>query len=346
MKVFKHRFLTLATVLLLTVVLAACGQNGNNAGNAANDAGAANNGATGNAQSGNGTNKAAEGQAATKIYKDFTGQEVEIPTDPQRIVSVTHLGDLLALGVKPIGAGSLALENSVLLNKELEGVESVGDISVEKVLELQPDLIIVPTYTPADIVEQLKKIAPVVTLATAGWEGIDPLEEVKTVGEMLGREQQAEEFITRYKQKVEEAKAKLSEVIGPNETVGTYSIWAKSFWVWPKTRDAGYNLYEMFGLKPQEKIGKEVFPTTGADISLEVVPEYAADHMFLTVYEPDGGKERAEEVMNGPVWKNIPAVQKNHVYLLNYKEFWMVDGLNLEKQIDILVNLVVSQNQK
>ncbi|GJM80440.1 hypothetical protein HMSSN139_29360 [Paenibacillus sp. HMSSN-139] len=206
MKVFKHRFLTLATVLLLTVVLAACGQNGNNAGNAANDAGAANNGATGNAQSGNGTNKAAEGQAATKIYKDFTGQEVEIPTDPQRIVSVTHLGDLLALGVKPIGAGSLALENSVLLNKELEGVESVGDISVEKVLELQPDLIIVPTYTPADIVEQLKKIAPVVTLATAGWEGIDPLEEVKTVGEMLGREQQAEEFITGISKKPKKRK--------------------------------------------------------------------------------------------------------------------------------------------
>lgn len=345
MKVFKHRFLTLATVLLLTVVLAACGQNGGNGGNAANDAAAANNGA-GNAQSGNGTNDTAEGQAATKLYKDFTGQEVEIPTDPQRIVSVTHLGDLLALGVKPIGAGSLALENSVLLNKELEGVESVGDISVEKVLELQPDLIIVPTYTPADIVEQLKKIAPVVTLATAGWEGIDPLEEVKAVGEMLGRDQQAEEFIARYKQKAEDAKAKLSEVIGPNETVGTYSIWAKNFWVWPKTRDAGYNLYEMFGLKPQEKIEKEVFSTTGADISLEVAPDYAADHMFLTVYEPDGGKERAEEVMNGPVWKNIPAVQKNHVYLLNYKEFWMVDGLNLEKQIDILVDLVVSQNQK
>lgn len=154
MKVYKHRFLTLAAVLMLTVVLAACGQNG---GNSANDATASNNDATGNTQSGNGANDTAEGQAATKIYKDFTGQEVEIPTNPERIVSVTHLGDLLALGVKPIGAGSLALENSVLLSKELEGVENVGDISVEKVLELQPDLIIVPTYTPADIVEQLKK---------------------------------------------------------------------------------------------------------------------------------------------------------------------------------------------
>lgn len=72
---------------------------------------------------------------------------------------------------------------------------------------------------PAETVLQLKKIAPVVTLATVGWEGIDPLDEVRTVGELLGRGQQADEFIARYKRKVEEAKAKLSEIIGPDETI-------------------------------------------------------------------------------------------------------------------------------
>lgn len=200
---------------------------------------------------------------------------------------------------------------------------------------------------PAETVLQLKKIAPVVTLATVGWEGIDPLDEVRTVGELLGREQQADEFIARYKRKVEEAKAKLSEIIGPDETIGTYSIWAKNFWVWPKTRDAGYNLYEMLGLKPQAKIEQEVFPAgKGADISLEVLPDYAADHMFVTVYEPEGGSERAQEVMGGSIWKSIPAVKNNRVYMLNYKEFWMVDGLNLEKQLDILVDTIVSQHQK
>lgn len=334
----KHRLTTVLPILLLIVILAACGTTtGNNGSKSAGDS-------SNQEQSTN--DKGTNAQAQTKEYTDFKGVKVDIPTNPQRIVSITHLGDLLALGVKPVGAGSLALDNSVLLKKELEGVASVGDVSVEKVLELQPDLIIAPTYLPADIKEKLVKIAPVVTLATAGWEGIDPLEEVRTVGKLLGREQQAEEFITRYEQKAKEAKEKLTQVIGQDETVGTYSIWAKNFWVWPKTRDAGYNLYQMFGLKPQSKIEKEVFSGQGADISLEVLPDYAADHMFVTVYEPDGGAERAKEVMNGPVWRNIPAVKNNHVYMLNYKEFWMVDGLNLEKQLDILVNLVVSQNQK
>ncbi|WP_159886125.1 ABC transporter substrate-binding protein [Paenibacillus puerhi] len=97
----------------------------------------------------------------------------------------------------------------------------------------------------------------------------------------------------------------------------------------------------MFGLQPQAKIKADIIATGQAkDISLEVLPEYAADHLFITVYEPAGGSERAKEVMEGPVWKNLPAVAKKHVYVLNYKEFWMTDGLNLEKQLDILVKTV------
>jgi len=340
MRYMKHSFLSLTAILLLSIVLSACGgQNGGNkAGNTDN--------APANQTNQNSGNQASNTDAAkTKTFKDLNG-DIEVPTNPQRIVSITHLGDLAALGVKPVGAGSVALENSVLLEKELEGVVNVGDISVEKVLELNPDLIIIPSYTPADIAEQLKKITTTVTLATTGWEGIDPIDEVRTMGDLLGREKEAEEFIARYQKKAEEAKQRLQEVIGPDETIGTYSIWAKNFWVWPATRDAGFNLYKMFGLKPLPKIESEVFPGTGSDISLEVLGDYAADHMFVTVYEPDGGAERAKEVMNGAVWKNLPAVKNNHVYMLDMKQFWMVDGLNLEKQIDILTDLIISQNQK
>ena len=140
----------------------------------------------------------------------------------------------------------------------------------------------------------------------------------------------------------------IGEFIGTDETVGGYSIWAKNFWVWPKTRDANYNLLESFGLKPHPKIADEVLATgsSGIDISLEIVPEYAADHMFITVYEPDGGKERVEEILLGNLWKNLPAVKNDRVYWLDGSAFWMIDGLNLEKQIDILVDTITSQNSQ
>lgn len=327
----KYRVLFLLIMVMCILILTACGGQAGSGSNAA---------------AGQNGSSSAGGSKDTKVFKAANG-DVEIPVQPERIVAITFLGDLLALGVKPVGAGSLALNHSVLLEKELEGVADVGDVSVEKVLDLNPDLIIVPTYLPSEIVDQLKKIAPTVAIPSVILEGGDPLDEVKTFGAMLGKEKEAEAFIARYKQKAEKAKAALNGVIGPNETVGSYSIWAKSLWVWPQTRDAGYNLFEMFQYKPQDKIAKEIFPDgKGKDISLEVLPEFAADHMFISVYEPDGGAERAKEVANGVIWNSLPAVKNNHVYYLDYKQFWMTDGLNLEKQLDILVDLIVKQNQK
>lgn len=328
-------------MVALTLILAACG--GNQSNNGGSGAGAAN---------GNGDNKPKQEAGSnqteapkTKIYKAENG-DIEVPVNPERIVAITFLGDLLALGVTPVGAGSIALDNSVLLKEELSGVTSVGDVSVEAVMDLEPDLIIVPSYLPGETVEQLVKIAPTVAIPWFGFTGTDPLDQVKTIGDLIGKEAEAEAFIARYKEKAAEAKARIAGAIRPDETVGSYSIWAKSFWVLPKGRDAGYNLLEMFGLTPQAKVNEEVIATgEGKDISLEVVPEYAADHMFVTVYEPDGGSERAKEIMEGSLWSNLDAVKNNHVYMLDMTEFWMNDGLNLEKQLDILVDIILAQNK-
>ncbi|MCG7316985.1 ABC transporter substrate-binding protein [Brevibacillus laterosporus] len=323
----QRSFMPIIVMLLLAMMVSACNTTSNTVSQPNNEG-------------------KSSAEKKTKVFRDATG-EIEIPIHPERIVSITFLGDLAALGVKPVGAGSIALENSVLLSKELEGVENVGDVSIEKVMQLKPDLIIVPTYLPTEITGQLKKIAPTVSLPSGTLEGTDPIEEVRTFGELVGKEAEAEAFITRYKQKAEAAKEKVKSIIGSNETVGSYSIWAKNFWVWPKTRDAGYNLMEMFELKPVEKVKKEIFPTgQGKDISLELLSEYAADHMFISVYEPDGGAERAKEIMSSPIWKNLEAVKHNHVYMLDSKKFWMTDGLNLEKQLDIIVDLLVNKNKK
>ncbi|WP_163857532.1 iron-hydroxamate ABC transporter substrate-binding protein [Paenibacillus elgii] len=292
-------------------------------------------------------NRAATGdKPGTKIFKAENG-EIEIPANPQRIVAIQFVGDLLALGVKPVGVGSIVLSNSEQLKDELAGVADVGDVSVEKVLELAPDLIVAPSYLPPEVIEKLGKIAPTVTLPWGGFAGSDPLEEVRTFGRMLGKEKEAEAWIARYKEKAAQAKQKLAGVIGPGETAASYEIWAKNLWVWDKNQRAGYNLFATLGLTPPDKVKKDVFePGKSRDISQEVLPEYAADHMFVTVYQEDGGAERAKELMDNSIWKNLPAVKNNRVYLLNLKQFWFSDGLSLEKQLDILTETILSRNQK
>lgn len=103
----------------------------------------------------------ANAEAETRIYTDTTGREVEIPNKPKRVVTTYYLDAMIALGEKPVGASTHVLDNNHLGEKQ-EGVADVGTpVNIEKVLEVNPDLMI--TMNP-DEVEQLSKIAPTVVI--------------------------------------------------------------------------------------------------------------------------------------------------------------------------------------
>lgn len=95
----------------------------------------------------------------------------------------------------------------------------------------------------------MEKIAPTSALKWGGFENIDPMEQVKTIASLIGKEKEATSFIEDYQKKAEIAK-----YIPNDESVGNYSIWAKNFWVWPELCDASYNLFTTFGYKAPAKI--------------------------------------------------------------------------------------------
>lgn len=54
-----------------------------------------------------------------------------------------YLGNIVLLGIKPVGARAKQIENPFLKGK-VEGITDIGDpVSAEKVAELKPDLIVV-----------------------------------------------------------------------------------------------------------------------------------------------------------------------------------------------------------
>ncbi|MGO4696800.1 ABC transporter substrate-binding protein, partial [Paenibacillus sp. 2TAB26] len=123
----------LATFALMGTLLLACGSNSANSGNTASPAAEATKA------------PAATEQAAdtTRSFTDWSKHEVEVPVTPQRVIFHGETtGDLLALGVKPIGVIQDMIKGTVF-EQQLTGVEDVGfPLSVEKSLTLQPDLII------------------------------------------------------------------------------------------------------------------------------------------------------------------------------------------------------------
>lgn len=96
------------------------------------------------------------------------------------MVAGAFTGHLLALGLKPVGTGDESF-NSYTEGK-LDDVVNIGnDVPYEKIMELQPDLIVV--WNDPETIEKLSKIAPTVAVEY----GIPLREQLMDFGKMTGR---------------------------------------------------------------------------------------------------------------------------------------------------------------
>ncbi|WP_339264782.1 AraC family transcriptional regulator [Paenibacillus sp. FSL R5-0744] len=285
-----------------------------------------------------------EESSKTRIVSTPKG-DVEVPAEPKRVAADQYMGHLLKLGIVPIGARTFMLdegwmEKADIPKETIEKIEDLGDfpLNLEKLTMLDPDLII---GSIDENIEQYEKIGTTVFLPY--WEGLTtagPLDKFRGVSKIFGKEKEAEEWIAQYEQKVAEAKSKLAGVIKEGETVSVVSFSEKAVYVLA-AKGGNYGsstIYNMLQLPPTEsaKNMAEGFES----ISLEVLPEYLGDYVF--VY--NGDADATNKAMESNIWKGIPAVKNGKVYLYgdNYHdEFVMEDPFSLELQLDTIVNLLL-----
>lgn len=287
---------------------------------------------------------------STRVYKDKFGHEVTIPTNPKRVVVDQFMGHLLALGVKPVGAASYQFDAAFL--KELAvGVENVGSpISKEKVLTLNPDLIILQDGgAAAKIYDEIAKIAPTIVLAYGAADSKDVLGQLRDIGDVVGKKEEAEQWISKYNVKATQYREQISKVIDPDKTFSIMELWAKQTVVYGKNFGrGGYNLYEALKLSPPKSVKTEMFDKNESflEISLETLPNYAGDYIFLTANAGENSSARLKELTDNPVWKSLPAVKNNHVYQLNTSEIFPGDPVSIAKQLDIQSKLLLNLDSK
>lgn len=291
----------------------------------------------------------ADGSSLSKKFKSLVGMspsDFRLKRKPERIIALQFLGDMLALGIKPIASTDEVLNDSQLLQTDLSGVVDVGKVPLD---ELAADLIIVPTYyyyVNPERIRQMEKIAPVLMV---NWGNRDLLKELRFFGELLGREQQAEDWIAAFKEKVEQSKRRIEHVKKRNETVALYEFWDdQHIRIWDRTARAAYNLYDMLEITAPERVQKEVLDAQNhLVIPEDRLPEYAADHMFIVACEKSGYLQSLKKTIeNHPVWKSIPAVQKQQIYFLKQEEFRFCEAYALEKQLEIQVRHLLKETSE
>lgn len=309
-----------AILLLVSLALAACG-----------GAGSANEAASPSASASQG-----------KAFRSFQTAKgaVDIPVKPQRIVTDYYGGELLAAGGHVVGVEPSAFDNPFLKDL-LKDAQDVGaPINTEKVLELQPDLIVV-MYD--DNYDALSKIAPTIHIPYNTAKNI--YETVELFGDIVGEPEKAKRFIADYEKKAAEGRERLKGVVDENATFGIYELTDKGgLWTFGDNAGrGGQALYNALKLKMPEKNRND---NQTLQLSMEVLPEYAADYMFLTVYDPENKGDKLKELQSSAVWKNLDAVKNNRLFINDFNTFYRYDPIAITGQIDLFADMLIERNRE
>ncbi|MDO9528542.1 MAG: cobalamin-binding protein [Syntrophales bacterium] len=242
-------------------------------------------------------------------YIDETGRKVNIPPSPKRIVSLAPsiTETLFALGLDEEIVGVTTFSDYPEAAKSKTRVGSYVSISLEKVVSLNPDLIIgTADGNKKETIEQLERIGfPVYMINPASLEEI--FEMVLDIGRITGRDNVAKDLVRSLRERV--------------STVVSQTACLK------KPR-----IFFQIGIDPIVTVGRDTLHNKlitlagGINISGNETtryPRYSIEEII--VRQPEiivvSSMKRGEnfELVRDKWkrWKNIPAVKNNRIYILN-----------------------------
>lgn len=267
--------------------------------------------------------KASEAAAVTptpaaewpRTYTDGLGKEAVIEKQPEK-VAVLHFGYteyLLALGITPLAAAQLSVVESFGTLKEFPQMAEIIDVgevmspNLEKLVELQPDLIIAGTGIHDNAYDSLSKISTVAFKNNYGtWK-----ETLNDYAQLLGREEQAEALIEETEGIIAETRDKLAGFkdktfvfLRPSSKDGFGVVGSKIYAHYHDEKDG-------FGLKTPEN-----YPENYETISLEALSEMNPDFIFFQDSE-ETSRELVDSLASNAVWQGISAVRNGHVDYLD-----------------------------
>lgn len=252
----------------------------------------------------------------TKLVTHAFG-EIAVPVNPTRIVVIDGftVEALVALGIQPVGAPGVLMDNLLHLPSVEDGITDIGDSlqpNIERIAKLQPDLILSnKIVTRADSYALLSQIAPTVVFDGNGfteWKQI-----TQFFAEILGKEAEAAQLQTNYEAKIQEFRALLSEdpdqitvsvvSVSPNQV----STSGKEMFIGSVLEDAGVSR------PPLQSKGRNI------SVSLELLSAIDADALFVMnsqsqTKQAKDSRAAVEQIKASPMWSQLKAVQARRVY--------------------------------
>ncbi|MDN5342536.1 MAG: iron complex transport system substrate-binding protein [Oceanotoga sp.] len=247
---------------------------------------------------------------------EYRGEEYKIPKKVERLVitgAVEAVEDALVLGYEPYGVMTVGGEIPKLFESITKDSYTIGDKrspNFEKILMLNPDLIISTTKADEVTLNKLEKIQITIPVShyTADWE-----DNLILMGQITDKELKAEKIIKDYKLKLQENQKYLKEVF-KNKTALLIRIRSGNIMIYGKDSYFNESLYSELGLEVPEIIEKTKRQEM---ISMEKLSEINPNFIFLQFEKNENldSPEALKDLQKNPIWKNIKAVKDDKVFV-------------------------------
>ncbi|SFP58973.1 iron complex transport system substrate-binding protein [Salibacterium halotolerans] len=323
---FGKSFYIVLLAVMTALVLAACGSGSDSGTN--NDSGSGGETSSESTEDNSGNTENSENSSSETItVTDATGEK-QLEGTPQKIVVLewVYAENLLSLGVQPAGVADVQGYKQYV-NIEPKLTDSVTDVgtrqepSLEKIAQLEPDLIITTKSRHSSIGSELNEIAPTLVFQPyPGENGPTQYEEMETtfkqIAKAVGKQDKAEQVLSNLDQRYSELSTRLSEAgmdgteillsqtYSSNETATLRFFTDNSMVMEIMTKIGLQNAYE-----------SSKFQAYGfAEGTVEDLEPYQ-DSTFMHITQENDNVIK-NQLQGNPVWENLNFVQEDRVYAL------------------------------
>jgi iron complex transport system substrate-binding protein len=297
-----------------------------------------------------------------RTFVDDQGHEVEIPVDPQRIVSLRDeqfTAPLIELGANV--AGSSGIVNASVNNGEpyvrgaydaldfrfersdVTWVGSPNEHDYEAISAVEPDLIIIPEFASDDY-DRLSLIAPTIVLQVWGQNMLDMYRKVADVSNTLPA---FELMLSLHEERIERARATLADTVGDPAQIsvavaaasndGRLTVFRDYGTLGQVLRDLDFSMPELIASQAD----------ANADISVELIEQIDADFMidtYWTARDQSPSQKFAAWDALLPNWREVlHAGRHNQVFMINREEMRAVSFQALRSVTEIVLAQIATR---
>lgn len=240
---------------------------------------------------------------------DDRGQQVELARPPERIVSLapscTEILFALSLSQKIVGVTTYCNFPKEALDKEKVG--TITEVELEKLLALQPDLVVASSLNPPDLLKRLEELGiPVYLADPQNIEGV--LSSIDRIAKICGVEEKGEMLVSNLRKRIKEIEGTTAKIPEEQKPFIFHMLWHQPIW----TAGKGTFVDELI----KKAGGKNIVSDLEGYSNIELEELLRRNPDIITVVENHGDAQNLpyQFLLQDERLKSIKAVKEGRVF--------------------------------